>query len=117
MPIYLVERLFHSISDVVIHWYIEGFRLFAGTTISVLKHLDKSFAVRISLINIFNPLYQDRSFLGYFLGFFMRLFKVVVGSAVYAAIIVCVAAIYIAWALAPLYISLNIIGIDARNIF
>lgn len=117
MPIYLVGKLFRSISDVIVHWYAHGFRFFVKTTISFLRSLDRSFSVRVSLENIFNPLYQDRSPIGYALGFILRSFKVITGSAVYAVVIAFAAALYIIWAMIPLYISLKIIGIDVRNIF
>jgi hypothetical protein len=113
MPIYLAERLFQSITDLVQHWYAGGFHFFAGRTFDILRFLDRTFAVRVSVVYIFHPLYQDRSFLGYFFGFFLRLFKIITGGLLYAVVAAVMASLYAIWAIIPVYIVVKIIGFDS----
>jgi len=117
MPIYLAERLYQSIADLFRHWYVGGFHFFMGRTFDMLRFFDRIFSVRVNVAYIFQPLYQDRSFLGYFFGFFLRLSKIITGSLVYAAAVLVMVVLYAIWAAIPAYIMMKIISIDARNIF
>ena len=117
MLIYLAERLYQSITDLFRHWYVDGFHFFMSRAFDVLRFLDRIFSVKVNITHMFHPLYQDRSLVGYVLGFTMRFLKVVTGGVVYLALIVLFGALYLAWAVMPFYILLKIIGIDAKNIF
>lgn len=106
MPIYIAERFYRSVADFIAHWYVGGFRYFFKHAMAVLKGLDRTFAVRVNIRNIFEPLYQDRSFLGHVFGFLMRSTKIVIGSFVYLLIMTVTFTFYILWALSLPYIVL-----------
>jgi len=80
-----------------------------------MESLDRRLAFKTTLKYIFHPLYQDRSFIGYVLGFFFRIARLIVGAAVYAVIIAVSVALYLLWAAAPLCAIFKIIsGFIAR---
>ncbi|MDD5098928.1 MAG: hypothetical protein PHP35_01120 [Candidatus Colwellbacteria bacterium] len=108
MLLYLVQKAWFVFADSVRHWYAGGFYFFSSRAIGILRFIDRFFAVRINFFHIFQPLYQDRTFLGYFFGFFTRLFKVVSGGVVLAAATVLAAAVYVVWALIPVYLIIKI---------
>lgn len=88
----------------VYDWYVGGFRVIGGTLVSVLESLDRTWAFRITLRNLFKPLYQDQSFLGVMLGFIFRLGRLLCAGCIYAALAILCAIIYVGWAVVPLYI-------------
>lgn len=73
-------------------------------TIEILEKFDRSLALRITLKNLFTPLYQDRTPVGYILGFIFRVLRVVVGAVIYFVVIVAGIAIYVIWAAIPIYV-------------
>ncbi len=106
---YLTRKLWDGIFGFVRHLYVDGFRVVAGITIEFLSALDGTFAVKINLRFLFTPLYQDRSFIGYVLGFLFRTFRVLIGGAVYLVIALFAAGAYVAWAAVPIFLVYKII--------
>ncbi len=98
---YLLHRIFYRIFDFFRHWYVDGSRMIAHGFILTLEHLDRSLAVKITLEHFFEPLYKDYSVIGRLLGVIFRTVRVVVGIAVYAAIMVCFIGAYLAWIAIP----------------
>lgn len=71
------------------------------TALGIFERLDRTFALRVTIRYIFHPLYQDRSIIGYLLGFLFRFFRIVIGAGVYAVVWAIFAAVYIGWAAVP----------------
>lgn len=103
MPIYLAERFYRSVADFLTHWYVGGFRYFFRQAMIFLRSLDRTFAVRVNVRNIFEPLYQDQSFIGHVFGFLMRSTKIIIGSSIYVILMIGVSVIYVLWASLPFY--------------
>lgn len=106
---YLIYGLFFRVADFFRHWYIKSFRIYASFVLSVLERVDAVFALKITLRHMLEPLYQDRSVIGYILGFIFRFLRVITASCVYALIIACFIIIYIGWLFVPvalLYLSI-----------
>ncbi len=101
---YLVWRLWDGISGFVQHWYADGFKAVAGTAVEFFYRLDKIFAVKVNLKLLFTPLYQDRSFIGYVLGFLFRSFRVLIGGVIYIFLGFVSACAYIAWGAIPVFL-------------
>ncbi len=95
--VYRIWRFFHD-------WYAGGFRVIGGKVVSALETLDRTWAFRITLRNIFKPLYGDRSFLGSILGFFFRSGRLLAAGVIYLCVIAVGIAVYLGWAAIPLYI-------------
>ena len=91
------------------HWYRDGFRQIASRTFEVLASLDQVFALKVNFRLFFTPLYQDRSIIGYILGFFFRFSRVLVGGILYLIILVVGAGVYLIWAALPVFILYKII--------
>ena len=102
--VYLIQRFFYRIYEFLRHWYAGGFLAVVHQTLNILESLDRSFAFRITLKNIFKPLYQDYSILGRILGFIFRSARAFFGGVIYLVIVLIAAAIYVGWAILPFYI-------------
>jgi len=107
--IYLFNRFFYRIFEFLEHWYIGSFKVYSHFFISFLEKLDRTFAFKITLRNLFQPLYSDRSFIGYILGFFFRSGRLFISGILYLIIIVLAIFIYLAWLLVPIYIIYKIL--------
>jgi len=108
LPVYLIYSFFLRIILFLKHWYIDGFLFTYHKTILVLEDLDRFFALKITLLNLFRPLYQDNSFIGHLLGPFFRLALVLIGLVIYLAISLIALLIFFIWALIPLIAILEI---------
>jgi hypothetical protein len=88
---------------------VRGFRKIANWGVNYLEKLDYSFALKINIKNIFQPLFQDYSIAGHVLGFISRSVRIVVGGIIYVIFIAFCMAIYLAWALVPIFAVYQII--------
>lgn len=112
---YILNRFFSQITDFFRHWYVDGSYFFGHTLVSILENLDRFFAFKITLKHLFKPLYQDRTFLGYTLGFFFRSVRIFLSFIVYAIIIILAIAVYLAWLIIPLFIIYQIFSNGKGN--
>lgn len=85
-------------------WYVGGFLAVGGKIISTLESLDRTWAFRINLRNLFKPLYQDQSLIGRMLGLLLRTARLIIAGVLYICIISIGAAAYVVWAGIPLYV-------------
>jgi hypothetical protein len=106
---YLAQRFWQGLVRFLRHWYRDGFRQIASRTFEILASLDQVFALKVNFRLFFTPLYQDRSVVGYILGFFFRFFRVLAGGIFYLIILAAGAAIYLAWAALPAFFLYKII--------
>lgn len=106
--IYLFKRFIFRISEFLRHWYINSFFVWSNFVISVLERLDRFFALKITWRHLFEPLYQDRSFLGYVLGFIFRSGRLIFGILVYLPLIFLAIVGYLIWLGIPFYIVYQI---------
>jgi hypothetical protein len=106
-PIYLLKQFVFRLGNFIRHWYLGVGFMWWGKLLKVLSNLDKTFAVRITLKHWSEPLYQDRTIMGYILGFIFRTFRVIVGSVVYLFIGILFAILYLVWILIPIYFILK----------
>jgi hypothetical protein len=107
---YIFSSLVDRIVDFFNHWYAGGFKTWSHAAISFMEGLDRRLAFKTTLKYIFHPLYQDRSFIGYSLGFVFRVARILIGAAVYGAVIIFSAGLYLLWAAAPLYAIFKVIS-------
>lgn len=101
---YLLGRALYRIKLFFADWFFGGFRMVSRTTINMLESLDRTWAVMITLRNIFQPLYQDHTFTGRILGFIFRTIRILIGLGLYAVIVTVALIVYALIAVAPLYI-------------
>jgi hypothetical protein len=106
---YILERFAFRIYYFLYHWYVRGFRKAANWTLNYLEALDYKFALKINLKNIFQPLYQDYSFVGHVMGFVLRSLRILIAAIIYVAIVIISAVIFLAWAAVPLFAIYQII--------
>lgn len=101
---YLLGRALYRIKLFLSDWYIGGFRLVSSKTINVLESLDRTWALVITLRNIFQPLYQDHTFTGRILGFIFRSIRIAIGLCLYTLVIAVALIVYLLIVVAPIYI-------------
>ena len=102
--IYLLNRLLFRIKEFLRHWYIKSFFVYSHFIISQLEKIDRVLAFKITLRHLFQPLYQDRSIIGYILGFIFRSVRLCIGTIVYLFIFIIAVTIYIIWLGIPIFI-------------
>ncbi len=102
--IYLFYRFFYRIAEFLRHWYVKSFWIYSHFVISTLEKFDRRLAFKITFGHLFEPLYQDRTIIGYILGFIFRSLRLIIGGVVYAIIIAVAVLIYLAWLAIPIYV-------------
>lgn len=107
--VYLGNRFFYRIGEFIRHWYKDGFFLFFRRLIDFLERLDRYFAMRVAFRYLFQPLYQNYTFIGYTLGFIFRGARIIIAGFVYFLVILMWLVLYFGWALIPLIIIYKIL--------
>lgn len=106
---YLINRFIFRIKEFIRHWYIKSFFIYSQFIVSILEKLDRYFALKITWRHIFEPLYQDRTILGYLLGFIFRFLRLTIGGLFYLLIILTAMGLYLIWLLIPFFIIYKIL--------
>lgn len=83
---------------------MDAFFIFWLRLLNVLEKLDKIFAIRITIRHWLKPLYQDRTIVGYVLGFIFRSLRILLAAFFYILIFLIGCLIYFLWALLPLFL-------------
>ncbi|MBI2515058.1 hypothetical protein HYV91_02660 [Candidatus Wolfebacteria bacterium] len=109
--LYLGNRFFYRLAEFFRHWYKNSFRIYGHFVISTLEKLDQSLAWRITLKHLFEPLYQDRSFIGYILGFIFRVGRLIIGGAIHLFLITIALLLYLSWLVIPVFIISKILNL------
>lgn len=109
-PAYLIYRAAYTAFAFLKHWYIDSFFAMDRTMRIIYARLDRTIALRITLRNLFQPLYQDYTYLGYLLGFLFRSVRLAVGGALYGAIFILSIAIFAVWLAIPAFLVYKIIA-------
>ncbi len=98
----IIYQFFFRIWQFFKRWYWNGFFVFWKTLINALSSLDYTFAVKITFRYWSKPLYQDRTIIGYILGFIFRTGRILIGSAVYLFIFIIWLGLLLIWFSIPL---------------
>jgi len=113
---YIAEQAAMWVIDFFRHWYAGGLRGFLKTFIKLISVIDRVLALRVSVKNIFTPMYQDRSAMGYVMGFLFRTIRIVTALVLYAVIGTVFAAAYIVWSLIPPYLAVKAINPNVQSL-
>lgn len=108
---YLVERLVFRISEFFRRWYIAAGKEIIHITMRRLSSLDRKFALKITFLHFFMPLYGDETFIGRILGIVFRSLRIIIALALYLVIILFALVTYFLWALVPVFLLAKIIGL------
>lgn len=107
--VYLFTHLGRRVLDFFRHWYYHGFLRATHWTYNILERLDRIFALRITVKNWFQPLFQDYSLIGYLWGFIFRTARIFAALAAYGIVILAALGIFILWALIPPFVIYKIL--------
>ncbi|OGG42876.1 hypothetical protein A3G50_00590 [Candidatus Jorgensenbacteria bacterium RIFCSPLOWO2_12_FULL_42_11] len=107
--VYFGNRFIYRIGEFIRHWYKDGFFFFFRRLVDFLERLDRYFALRVTFHYLFQPLYQNYTFVGYVLGFIFRSIRVGIAGFVYFWVILSWMGLYLLWAFIPLGIIYKII--------
>jgi hypothetical protein len=114
---YILVQVLNWIADFFRHWYVDGFGAFVKAFLRLLSTFDRALAFRVSVKNLFNPMYQDRSVLGYVFGFFFRLVRISVALVMYVVLGAVFIILYTAWALIPPYLIVRALNLNDYSVF
>jgi hypothetical protein len=108
----IIYQFFFRIWQFFKRWYWNGFFVFWKSLITILSSLDYTFAVKITLRYWAKPLYQDRTIVGYILGFIFRTGRILIGSVIYLLIfIIWLVSLLIWFSILPILIFGSIFGL------
>jgi len=105
---YLGKSFIHSITEFLRHWYVGSTRTYWHFVMNKLERIDYTLAWKITLKNLFQPLYKDYTLIGYILGFFFRIGRLTLSSIIYTLIFLIAAALYLLWLLFPILLIARI---------
>lgn len=111
LPIYLFKQVIFRLESFISHWYLGAGAFWWGKFLKVLSRLDKTFAVHITLKHWLEPLYQDRTIMGYILGFIFRTSRIIIGAVVYFFIGILFFLVFLVWALVPIYLIFKVFSV------
>lgn len=95
--IYFINHFFCLFTEFLRHWYFDSFKIYSHFIISLLEKFDRKLAFKITLKHLFQPLFQDQTLIGYTLGFFFRIGRLISGGFLYLLIIFLAVVIYLIW--------------------
>ncbi|MFA4999266.1 MAG: hypothetical protein WC519_00870 [Parcubacteria group bacterium] len=113
---YVALQIIAWTADFFRHWYVDSFQAFVKIFMRLLTYLDRVFALRVSARNLFKPMYQDRSFIGYSFGFIFRAIRIVLALILYAALGAIFTVAYAIWAIVPAYLIIKAVNINVLSI-
>lgn len=91
------------------HWYLHGFLRATHWSYNFLERLDRFFALRITVKNWLQPLYQDYTLIGYLWGFIFRTLRIFLALIVYGILVLISFGLFVLWSLIPLYVIYQIL--------
>ena len=107
--VYLLNHLGRRVLDFFRHWYFYGFLRTTHWSYNILERLDRIFALRITVKNWLQPLYQDYSFIGYLWGFIFRTARILAALAVYGIFLILAIGLFLFWSAIPILVIYNIL--------
>jgi hypothetical protein len=106
---YIVWRILYRLRAFFEHWYVHAYIISVHAFLHILERLDRVFAFRAMFRHFSEPLFGDRSVVGYIIGFLFRLVRIAGGGITYFILGLIALALFIIWALIPVYIVFRII--------
>ncbi len=104
---FLALRLRRAISSFFRHWYLDGVRAILSATLRSISELERSIAVRVTLHHFSEPLYQDWSVFGRFLGVVFRSLRILFGVFLYLFLALLSLSLILIWVVAPPLLALR----------
>ncbi len=99
--IYLLRRAGFRIYKFFYDWYAGGFFIASHIVMNVFGGLESFFALRITMKNLFVPLFGDSGLVGRVLGFLLRSLRILIAAVVYALVFMLGVSGYFVWAFIP----------------
>lgn len=96
-PVYIISRLGVRFYLFFYHWYVDGTRAFARAGANIFLGLEQGFALRLTIVHFFQPLYQDYSVIGRIIGPIFRILRLALGSLFYILAFVLIITAYAVW--------------------
>ncbi|MDD4761445.1 MAG: hypothetical protein PHZ25_00235 [Candidatus Pacebacteria bacterium] len=107
LPVFIIQSFFLRFFLFFKHWYYDGFFFSIRKIISILTFFDSFFALKITALNLFQPLFQDYSIIGRLISFPFRIILLFSGFLLYITIISCAIFLFLLWSSFPLLIILK----------
>ena len=106
--VYLFSAAFNRIKLFLKNWYPDSFFKFWDFLLKILRRLDKKLAIKVTIRHWLEPLYQDKTIVGYILGFIFRTIRIILAALIYLTIFIIVLSLYLIWAAVPIFLIIKI---------
>ena len=83
--------------------------MYFNFVVTRFEHLDRKLAWKVTLKNLFQPLYKDYTPVGYVLGFIFRSIRVIIASFIYVILFFVAVFVYFIWVATPIILFLSAI--------
>lgn len=100
--------MFSPIINFFYGWYIDDTKNFWQWFVNYLKFLDREIGLVGNLRNWTSPLFGDYSYIGRVIGPIFRTIRIFFGMAIFAAVTIFSAAIYLFWIILPIAVIVMI---------
>jgi len=100
----LLKNCFSFFKRIAEFWIKDSFIFLKEKLEKIIFRLEKIFAIKVNFYYLFSPLYQDYSALGYFFGFSVRFFKILVGLVFYLSLILVFLVVYLIFLAFPFFL-------------
>ena len=105
---YVIWRFFYRIKEFLRDWYVVSSYAYVRAILGYMRHMDRTLAFKITLRNIFKPLYGDYSFAGHLIAFPFRIVRLFVSGLVYLIFLCGAVTLYLCWILLPVVLLVRI---------
>jgi len=107
---YLISSALKRIKIFLKDWYVNSFVAFWDFLLKTLNRLDKTLAIKVTFRHWLEPLYQDRTIVGYILGFIFRTLRIAIAAVIYLVVAAFVFFCYFVWAMTPFFLLVKSIA-------
>lgn len=105
---YAIWRFFYRIAEFFRDWYVVSAYTYSHALMRVMRRMDRVLAFKITLQNLFTPLYGDRSLAGRVMAFPFRLLRLLIGGIIYLALLLSATLLYLIWVSFPIVLIYEI---------
>ena len=105
--VYLFSAAINRVKFFLKDWYPDTFFKFWDFLLKILRRLDKKLAIKVTIRHWLEPLYQDKTIVGYVLGFIFRTARIILAAIIYFIISVIIMFAYLIWAALPIFLIIK----------
>jgi|GEM_PF-1523717 len=103
--VYIIEEILFDIYRFLRFWFFDCLKFISNKYFDTVLAIEKSFSIRLNILNFFSPLFGDRSLPGYVYAPFVRITIIFIGLILQLFNFVIFLMIFLIWIFMPLILS------------